>query len=68
MSHPDGMAAFLSKRDVTAHFTSPPFMYRELEQPGIHRIMSSDDVDGRPDHVLEPVFDEQIPRRESPRL
>jgi len=30
------MAAFLSKRDVTAHFTSPPFMYRELEQPGIH--------------------------------
>ena len=48
MSHPDGMAAFLSKRDITAHFTSPPFMYKELEQPGIHRIMSSDDVMGGP--------------------
>ncbi len=48
MSHPDGMAAFLSKRDISAHFTSPPFMYRELEQPGIHRIMSSDDVMGGP--------------------
>ncbi len=48
MSHPDGMAAFLSKRDITAHFTSPPFMYRELEQAGVHRIMSSDDVMGGP--------------------
>ena len=48
MSHPDAMAAFLSKRDITAHFTSPPFMYRELEQPGVHRIMSSDDVMGGP--------------------
>lgn len=48
MSHPDGMAAFLSKRDITAHFTSPPFMYRELEQPGVHRILSSDDVMGGP--------------------
>ena len=48
MSHPDGMAAFLSKRDVTAHFTSPPFMYKELEQPGVQRIMSSDDVMGGP--------------------
>ena len=48
MSHPDGMAAFLSKRDISAHFTSPPFMYKELEQPGIHRIMSSDDVMGGP--------------------
>jgi len=48
MSHPDGMAAFLSKRDISGHFTSPPFMYKELEQPGVHRIMSSDDVMGGP--------------------
>jgi len=48
MSHPDGMAAFLSKQDITGHFTSPPFMYKELEQPGIHRILSSDDVMGGP--------------------
>ena len=48
MAHPDGMAAFLSKRDITAHFTSPPFMYTELEQAGSHRILSSDDVMGGP--------------------
>ncbi|MDB5764573.1 MAG: putative transporter, periplasmic substrate-binding protein [Herminiimonas sp.] len=46
MAHPDGLAAFLSKRDITAHFTSPPYMYRELEQPGVHRILNSDDVMG----------------------
>ncbi|MBI3938266.1 MAG: ABC transporter substrate-binding protein [Betaproteobacteria bacterium] len=48
MSHPDGMAAFLSKKEITAHFTSPPFMYLELEKPGVRRIMSSDDVMGGP--------------------
>lgn len=46
MSHPDAYAAFLSKRDITAHFTSPPYMYRELEHKGVHRILSSDDVMG----------------------
>ena len=46
MGHPDGMAAFLSKREITAHFTSPPFMYLEREQPGVRSILSSDDVMG----------------------
>lgn len=48
MSHPDGMAAFLSKKDISAHFTSPPFMYEELKYPGVHKILSSDDVMGGP--------------------
>ena len=48
MGHPDGMAAFLSKREITAHFTSPPFMYLEREQPGVRSILSSDDVMGGP--------------------
>ena len=48
MSHPDGLAAFLSKQEVTGHFTSPPFMYKELEQSGVHRILNSDDVMGGP--------------------
>lgn len=48
MSHPDGMVAFLSKREITAHFTSPPFMHQELKYPGIRRLMSSDDVLGGP--------------------
>ncbi len=48
MSHPDGMIALLAKRDITAHFTSPPYMHQELAQPGIHRVLSSDEVFGGP--------------------
>lgn len=48
MSHPDGMIAFLSKQEITAHFTSPPFMHQELAKPGIRRLLSSDDVLGGP--------------------
>jgi NitT/TauT family transport system substrate-binding protein len=44
---PDGMAALLSgKSGITAHFTSPPFSYIELEDPHIHRVLSSVDVMG----------------------
>lgn len=48
MSHPDGMAALLSRREVTAHFTSPPFMQQELEKPGITRVTTSDEIMGGP--------------------
>jgi NitT/TauT family transport system substrate-binding protein len=48
MSHFDGMAALLSKKEITLHLTTPPVMYLELEQPGIRRILSSDDVLGGP--------------------
>jgi NitT/TauT family transport system substrate-binding protein len=48
MSHFDGMAALLSKKEITLHLTTPPVMYLEVEQPGIRRILSSDDVLGGP--------------------
>lgn len=48
MSHFDGMAALLSKKEITLHLTTPPVMYLELEQPGIHRVLNSDDVLGGP--------------------
>jgi len=49
MAHPDGLAALLSgQSEVTAHFTSPPFQYRELEKPGIRTILNSFDVVGGP--------------------
>jgi len=45
MSHPDGTAALLSgKLEVTAHFTSPPFQYQQLEAPGIRKVLSSYDA------------------------
>lgn len=48
MSHPDGMAALLSRREITAHFTSPPFMHQELERPGITKLLTSEDIMGGP--------------------
>lgn len=47
LPHPDALAALLSgKTEITAHFTSPPFSYQELEDPGIHRVFSSTEVLG----------------------
>ena len=49
MSHPDGMAAFLSGGgEINNHFTSPPFMQKELERPGITKVLNSVDVLGGP--------------------
>ena len=49
MSHPDGETALLSGRsEVTAHLSSPPFQYQELEHQGMHRVLNSYDVLGGP--------------------
>ncbi len=49
MKHPDGMAALLSGRsEVTAHLTSPPFMFQELVDKRVHTILNSFDVLGGP--------------------
>lgn len=47
MKHPDGVAAMLSgQHEVNAHFTTPPYSYIELNDPAIHKVMSSYDVLG----------------------
>jgi NitT/TauT family transport system substrate-binding protein len=49
MSHPDGTAALLSgKLEITAHFTSAPFQYQQLENPAIRRIATSYDATDGP--------------------
>lgn len=49
MSHPDGQAALLaSNGEVTAHFSSPPFQYQQLDKPGIRNVLNSYDVLGGP--------------------
>ena len=40
MAHPDGMNALLSRKDITVHFTSPPYIFKESEVEGIHQILS----------------------------
>lgn len=49
MSHPDGMTSMMSgKSEVTAHFTSAPYMYQELDDSRVKRVLSSYDVLGGP--------------------
>lgn len=49
MSHPDGYSALLNgTAGITAHFTSAPFMYEELQNPKVHRVLDSFKVLGGP--------------------
>ncbi len=41
MAHPDGVNALLNKVEITGHFTSPPFIFKELEAPGIHQVVNA---------------------------
>lgn len=46
MAHPDGMNALLAKKDITAHFTSPPYSFKELENKDMHEILSGEEALG----------------------
>lgn len=49
MTHPDGMATFLSGAgEINNHFTSPPFAQKELERPGIRKVIDSTEILGGP--------------------
>lgn len=56
MSHPDGMGAMLSgQSEITAHFTAAPFMYQQLADPRVRRVLNSYDVLGGP-HTFNNVW------------
>lgn len=47
LSHPDGFAQMMSgKSEITAHLTSAPYQYEELEDKRVHRVLNSYDVLG----------------------
>jgi NitT/TauT family transport system substrate-binding protein len=47
MTHPDALIALLSGgNQINAHFTSPPFHQREIEDPSVRTILNSDDIMG----------------------
>lgn len=67
MRHPDAMIALLSgKNEVTAHFTSPPFMFQELEHPGVRLVLNSADLLGP--HNFNVIYTSERFRKENPRL
>jgi NitT/TauT family transport system substrate-binding protein len=47
LGHPDAVAALSSGGEVSSHFSSAPFQYRQLSQPGYHKVVSSYDIIGR---------------------
>jgi NitT/TauT family transport system substrate-binding protein len=56
LSHPDGMAQMMSGRsEITAHFTSAPFMYQELEDKRVRKVLDSYEVLGGP-HTFNVVW------------
>lgn len=66
LPHPEALAALLSKKDVTAYISSPPFQYQALAQPGITRVFNSYDVMGGPGTFLVLWANNKF-REENPR-
>lgn len=48
MAHPDGAAALISKKGIKAHFTTPPYLFEELSQPGCHLVIDDVAIFGHP--------------------
>jgi NitT/TauT family transport system substrate-binding protein len=47
MTHPDALIALLSgSNQINAHFTSPPFHQREIEDPRVRTLLNTDDIMG----------------------
>jgi len=47
MTHPDALIALLSGgNQINAHFTSPPFHQREIKDPRVRTLLSTDDIMG----------------------
>jgi NitT/TauT family transport system substrate-binding protein len=47
MTNPDGVAAFVSgSKEITTHFTGPPYVERELKVPGVRTLLTSKDIAG----------------------
>jgi len=68
MSHPDAQTALLSgQSEITAHFSSPPFQYQQLQKPGIHTVLNSYDVLGGP-ATFNVVWTTSKFRSENPKL
>ncbi len=49
LPHPDATAALVSGgTEITAHFSNIPYQYQELQDPDVHRVLSSYDIVGGP--------------------
>lgn len=67
LPHPDATAALLAgSTDITANLGSPPFQYQQLQDPKIHKVLSSYDVFGGP-HTFNLIWTREAYRKDSPK-
>ncbi len=68
MPHPDATAAMISGvGEITAHFTVPPFHYRQLAKPGIRIVTTSREILGGPHSLFAMIATSRF-HDENPRL
>ena len=67
LGHPDGMAAMMGGSEITAHFTSAPFMYQELADKRVHKVLDSYEVLGGP-HTFNVVWASSKYYAENPKV
>lgn len=46
LAHPEGMTALIAKTEISAHFTAPPYLFEELDTPGLHQILNGEEALG----------------------
>lgn len=46
MKHPDGLLALLAGNDISGHFTSPPYIFKELEEENHKLLVSGNEAFG----------------------
>jgi NitT/TauT family transport system substrate-binding protein len=65
LPHPDATAQMISGvAGISAHLTSPPFQYQQLQHDNIHNVLSSYDVIGR--HTFNSVWSRTSFRESNP--
>ena len=65
LPHPDATAQMISQvAGISAHLTSPPFQYQQLQHDHIHNVFSSYDVLGR--HTFNSVWSRTSFREDNP--
>ena len=68
LGHPDAQAAMMGGQSgITAHFTSAPFMYDELADPRVRKVLDSYDVLGGP-HTFNLVWAQGKLAKEEPKV
>ncbi|SHG65491.1 NitT/TauT family transport system substrate-binding protein [Thermosyntropha lipolytica DSM 11003] len=46
LTHPDAATALKAKKDIAAHFASPPYLFEELADPGLKKVLTGEEAFG----------------------